>query len=144
MHHSLTRETYGLVESAVIDFITQFPTIPLTIKTPDEPQLTNVVRGTDSTNGIIELLDFIAQHAVKPLITELPLLLVRLGQWVTLDEDLPDGGTRPGYGHRPEWMPVKARAQYLDQIGDSIRAWWTNGPSLLSIEQREVKHAVAV
>lgn len=144
LQHPLTREVYGLVESAMIDFVRKFPTTPLANRTSDEPQLTNKMRGSNSANGIIELTEFIAQHAVEPLVTELPLLLVRLGQWVTLDEDLPGGGIRTGYGFRPEWTLVETRVQHLDQIGDSIRAWWTSGPSLPSIEQRKVKHAVAV
>ncbi|MGH3570375.1 MAG: hypothetical protein ACRDUW_00850 [Pseudonocardiaceae bacterium] len=139
---------YTAVEAAAIDLLMSFPVQPAF--SPDatrvplaEPhQLTNARREASRGHGITTLAQLIDDLAAPPLTTTAPLLLITLREWTTLEEPLPGGGTRTGFGFKRTWLNETPRRQDIDVLADATRCWWAINPH--SVKTHGIEHAVAV
>lgn len=112
------KEAY-LVEAVLIDVLAR-----------RAAALTNVVRGHETSFGVVSLAELETELFAPPLDTQMAALLVILGSWTPDDDrELP----RTGYGYRP--------GMTTRELYDSTRAWWVMGHSARSGHYR---YAVAV
>lgn len=139
---------YTAVEAAAIDLLMSFPVHPAT--SPDdvrvplaEPhQLTNARREVSRGYGITTLAQLIDDLAAPLLATTTPLLLITLREWTALDEPLPGGGTRAGYGFKRGWLDDTLRRREINTLADATRCWWKINQH--RVEAQGIDHAVAV
>jgi hypothetical protein len=67
-------------------------------------QLTNTRREASRGHGITTLAQLVDDLAAPPLTTTTPLLLITLRELTALEELLPGGGTRAGFGFKRTWL----------------------------------------
>ncbi|MBY8863895.1 GIY-YIG nuclease family protein [Nocardia sp. CA2R105] len=147
LRRGLTVAEYSAVEATVIDLLSTFsiaPSLDRTARTPlvAGTPLTNKVRGSNAEFGIARLRDIERDFRAPDLTTRTPLLLVTLGTWVDGTERLPGGGTRVGFGFKPEWADSQRLQHEIVVLGQSVCCWWTLQPA--SVEKRGVEHMVAL
>ena len=136
---------YTHVEAAAIDLLSTFLVQPAHGLHPlaNLDQLTNVRRESSKGHGIETLANIVAEFGAPQLGSQTPpLLLITLKPWVDLQEPLPGGGTRAGYGFRSKWLSANDRALIAPELGDSVRAWWRIDPK--AVDRLGVGHVVAV
>lgn len=144
LRHGMGSE-YTQVEAAAIDLLSTFLVQPAPELRPlaNLDQLTNKRRESSKGHGIETLANIVAEFGAPQLAPQTPpLLLITLKPWVDLEEPLPDGGTRAGYGFRTEWLSASDRSLIATELGDSVRAWWRI--DLKAVERLRVNHVVAV
>ncbi|WOH19793.1 hypothetical protein IRJ34_05570 [Paenarthrobacter sp. GOM3] len=144
LRHGMSSE-YTQVEAAAIDLLSTFLVKPAPDLHPlaNLDRLTNERRESSKGHGIETLAHIVAEFGAPQLAPQTPpLLLITLKQWVDLEEPLPDGGTRAGYGFRTEWLSASDKSLIAAELGDSVRAWWRIDPK--AVERLRVKHVVAV
>lgn len=135
---------YTTVEATVIDLLMSVPVGPL----PHAPlhlteQLTNARREQARGHGIRSLQSIVDEYAAPELTTTEPLLLITLnGENHDPDHFMPEGERRTFAGYKPEWRESAIRVTVFDEIGESVRGWWSISPR--SIERRGIRHVVAV
>lgn len=99
------------------------------------PDLCNVATGHGAARGRERLSEYVIRYGAAPVPSDAPCaVLIRLGRWKELPEEIEPGVHRSGNGYRPE-MP-------LEEVVDATRAWWRVSPR--SVARRGVEHAVAV
>ncbi|MEM8746449.1 MAG: hypothetical protein AAGF91_07080 [Actinomycetota bacterium] len=135
-----TQAECNAVEAALIDLLFTFP---VTSRAPVTPiggshQLTNLVRGQGSDFGLETLSTLVNDLLAPPLTTSEPLLIIALGPWTDQPEAAPGGVDRPGWGWKTDW----AHHPDLDQLGDSVRCWWSRLNDH-NVHRRNVRHVVA-
>lgn len=139
---------YTAVEAAAIDLLMSFPVVPATAPearlTPltESCQLTNARREASHGYGITTLAQLVDDLAAPPLTTSTPLLLITLREWTELQEPLPGGGTRTGYGFKRAWLDQPQRHRDIEVLANSTRCWWVINPR--RVEAQSINHAVAV
>jgi hypothetical protein len=139
---------YTAVEAAAIDLLMSFPVQPafspdpIRVPLAEPHQLTNVRREASRSHGITTLCQLVDDLAAPPLTTTTPLLLITLREWIALEEPLPGGGTRAGFGFKRTWLNETLRRQDIDVLADATRCWWGINPH--SVETHGIEHAVAV
>ncbi len=144
LRHGMGSE-YTQVEAAAIDLLSTFLFRPAPDLHPlaNLDQLTNERRESSKGHGIETLANIVAEFGAPQLAPQTPpLLLITLKPWVDLEEPLPDGGTRAGYGFRTEWLSASDKSLIAAELGNSVRAWWRIDPK--AVERLRVKHVVAV
>ncbi|MFI2565407.1 LEM-3-like GIY-YIG domain-containing protein [Paenarthrobacter sp. NPDC018779] len=136
---------YTQVEAAAIDLLSTFvvETARGTHPLANADQLTNERRESSKGHGIETLANIVTEFGAPQLQAQTPpLLLITLKPWVDLEEPLPGGGTRAGYGFRTEWLSAANKALIAPELGDSVRAWWRIDPK--TVERFQIRHVVAV
>lgn len=120
VRHGLDEPQALLVEAALIDCL---------------DGLTNAVEGHGSEQGRKPLPEYVARYGAPPVASDAPpVVLIRVGRWREMVEEMELGVWRHGNGYRPGIS--------LDELVDSARGWWKISPR--TIQQRGIRHAVAV
>jgi hypothetical protein len=120
VRHGLEEQAALLVEAALIDCL---------------PDLTNAVAGHGVLRGRAPLDEYVTVYGAEPVPESAPpAMLVRLGRWRDMPEELEPGAFRSGNGFRS--------GMTLNEIVDSTRAWWRVSPE--SVRRRDAGFAVAV
>ncbi len=135
---------YTAVEAAVIDLLMSVPVGSLPHAPLNMPgQLTNARREQARGHGIRSLQSIVDEYAAPELATSEPLLLITLnGENDDPDHFMPEGERRTFAGYKPEWRESAIRVTVFDEIGESVRGWWSISPR--TIERRGIRHVVAV
>lgn len=120
VRHGLDEAQALLVEAALIDAL---------------DGLVNVVDGHGSEQGREPLSEYVARYGAPPVANDAPpVVLIRVGRWREMREEMEPGVWRRGNGY---WPGIS-----LQELVDSARGWWKINP--VSIERRGIVHAVAV
>ena len=120
VRHGLDESQALLVEAALIDAL---------------QGLTNAAEGHGSKQGRKPLSEYVARYGAPPVAADAPaVVLIRVGRWREIDEEMEPGVWRHGNGHRPGISQ--------QELIDSARGWWKISPT--SIRRRGIHHAVAV
>jgi uncharacterized protein len=120
VRHGLDESQALLVEAALIDSL---------------DGLTNAADGHGATQGRKPLSEYVARYGAPPVDAGArAVVLIRLGRWREMDEEMELGVWRYGNGHRPGISQ--------QELIDSARVWWKISPT--SIQRRGIHHAVAV
>lgn len=135
---------YTAVEAAVIDLLMSIPlgalpAAPLGLR----ENLTNARREHARGHGIRSLQSIVDEYAAPDLATTEPLLLITLnGENYEPDQDHPEDQRRAFVGYKPGWRESAVRVTVYEEIGESVRAWWSISRN--TITRRGVRHVVAV
>lgn len=120
VRHGLSEEQAFAIEAALIDCV---------------PGLCNVATGHGANRGREELTEYVVRYGATPVPADAPpAVLIRIGRWKDLPEQIEPGVQRSGNGYRPEMS--------RQELVDATRAWWKISPR--SVARRGVEHAVAV
>jgi len=120
VRHGLEESQALLVEAALIDSF---------------DGLTNVAGGHGVGQGRKPLSEYVALYGADPVAADAPpVVLIRVGRWREMTEEMEPGIWRHGNGYRPGLS--------LQELIDSARGWWKI--SLESIRRKGIRHAVAV
>ncbi len=120
VRHGLDESQALLVEAALIDSL---------------DGLTNAVEGHGAEQGRKPLSEYVARYGSSPVVADVPaVVLIRVGRWREMVEEMEPGVWRHGNGHRPGISQ--------EELLDSARGWWKISPT--SIQRRGIRHAVAV
>ncbi len=120
VRHGLDESQALLVEAALIDSL---------------DGLANAVEGHGSDAGRQPLSEYIARYGAAPVADDAPpVVLIRVGRWREMVEEMEPGWWRRGNGYRPDIS--------FQELIDSARAWWKISPE--TIRKRGIRHAVAV
>ncbi len=120
VRHGLDESQALLVEAALIDSL---------------DGLLNAAAGHGSENGRQPLSEYVARYGAPPVADDAPpVVLIRVGRWREMPEEMEPGSWRRGNGY---WPGIP-----FDELIDSARGWWKISPA--SIERRGIRHAVAV
>lgn len=120
VRHGLDESQAQLIEAALIDSL---------------DGLANAVEGHGSERGRQPLSEYVARYGA-PLVADdaPPVVLIRVGRWREMLEELEPGVWRRGNGYRPDIS--------FQELIDSARGWWRVSPA--NIQRRGIHHAVAV
>lgn len=120
VRHGLDESDAFMVEAALIDCL---------------PGLTNAVAGHGTDRDRRALSEYAARYGAEPVPGDAPsAVLIRLGRWTDLHEEMEPGEYRAGAGYRMDMA--------LDELVDATRGWWKISPG--SVARRKISHAVAV
>lgn len=120
VRHGLDESQALLVEAALIDSL---------------DGLTNAAGGHGVEHARRPLSEYVALYGADPVAADAPpAVLIRVGRWREMAEQMEPGVWRHGNGYRPGIS--------LEEIMDSARGWWKI--SRRSIRRRGIRHAVAV
>ena len=120
VRHGLDESQALLVEAALIDSL---------------EGLTNAADGHGAAQGRKPLSEYVARYGAPPVAADAPaVVLIRVGRWREMDEEMEPGVWRHGNGYR---VGISQR-----ELVDSARGWWKISPT--SIQRRGIRHAVAV
>lgn len=120
IRHGLDEPQALLVEAALIDCL---------------DGLTNAKEGHGSDHGRKPLFEYVARYGAPPVAADAPpVVLIRVGQWREMVEEMEPGVWRNGNGYRPDAS--------LKELVDSARGWWKISPR--TIQRQDIRHAVAV
>lgn len=120
VRHGLSEDRAFEIEAALIDCL---------------PGLDNRATGHGAERGREQLTEYVARYGATPVPDNAPAaVLIRLGKWKDLQEELEPGTYRGGNGYRADMTP--------QELVDATRAWWKISPQ--SVRRRGVEHAVAV
>lgn len=120
VRHGLSEGRAFEIEAALIDCL---------------PDLCNVTTGHGADRGREELGEYVIRYGATPVPVDAPpAVLIRIGRWKDLPEEIEPGVHRGGNGYRPGMSP--------EELVDATRAWWKISPR--SVARRGVDHAVAV
>ena len=147
LRRGMTSAEYSVVEATLIDMLRTFPITPLRDSAGRNPlvggtELTNRVRGSDTEQGIARLRDIERDFRAPDLTTCHPLLLITLKPWTEVEEPLPGGGVRQGFGFKSEWTDRRQLDRDIALLGESVCCWWTFRPA--RVEQAGITHMVAL
>jgi hypothetical protein len=145
VRYGMTKAEYTAVEGAVIDLLGSFPVRP-----SDHPyrplvlrdELTNLRREDARGKGMVLLERLVDELAAPLLETDLPLLLITLGEWQDSKESVAGARARQGHGFKREWYDPAIRAAEIAAVEMSTSAWWVVNPA--EVDRRGIGHAVAV
>lgn len=145
-HGMNSKAEYTSVEAACIDLmrsmpVLQKPTNGVRLPEGSSAQLTNARREASNGHGIMLLQDLYDEMAAPLLVTETPLLIVTLGEWVDSTEPMLDGSVAPGYGYKTEWLTSTERVKHYQEIADSAAKWFKFTER--EVERRGINHALA-
>jgi len=135
---------YTAVEATVIDLLMsmplgELPFAPLGLR----DNLTNARREHAFGHGIRSLQSIVDEYAAPDLETTEPLLLITLnGENYEPDLDLPMNQRRAFTGYKPGWRESAVRVTVYEEIGESVRAWWSISRD--TVRRLGVQHVVAV
>lgn len=137
---------YTSVEAACIDLLRSMPVLQKPsrgVRLPEgiSDQLTNARREASNGHGIMLLQDLYDEMAAPLLATEMPLLIVSLGEWVDSHEEMLDGTFAPGYGYKTEWLTSTERVKHNWEIAGSASKWFKYTER--EVERRGIEHALA-
>lgn len=105
--------------------------------------LTNARREHARGHGIRSLQSIVDEYAAPDLATTEPLLLITLsGENYAPDQDHPENERRAFVDYKPGWRESAVRVTVYEEIGESVRAWWSISRN--TIARRGVRHVVAV
>ena len=97
--------------------------------------LTNAAEGHGVDQGRKPLAEYVARYGAPAVPADAPpVVLIRVGRWRDIDEEMEPGVWRRGAGYYPGIS--------LEELIDSARAWWKISPA--TSERRGIQHAVAV
>jgi len=120
VRHGLVEDEAWLVEAAVIDCL---------------DGLTNSIDGRVSGQGRQPMSEYVSRYGAPSVAGDAPpVVLIRVGRWREMREEIEPGVWRPGNGYYPG---ISDR-----DLIDSTRAWWRISPA--TIRQRQITHAVSV
>jgi hypothetical protein len=120
VRHGLEEPQALLVEAALIDCL---------------DGLTNAKEGHGSERGRKPLSEYVARYGAPPVAADAPpAVLIRVGRWREVVEEMEPGARRHGNGYRPGIS--------LQELVDSARGWWKISPRTL--QRRGIRHAVGV
>jgi uncharacterized protein len=120
VRHGLEESQALLVEAALIDSL---------------DGLTNAAEGHGAERGRKPLSEYVALYGAPLVAADAPpVVLIRVGRWREMAEQMEPEVWRRGNGYRPGIS--------LEEIVDSARGWWKISPG--SIQRRGIRHAVAV
>jgi uncharacterized protein len=120
VRHGLDESQALLVEAALIDSL---------------DGLENAAGGHDSQLGRQPLSEYAARYGAPPVADDAPpVVLIRVGRWREMVEEMEPGLSRRGNGYRPGISS--------QELIDSARGWWKISPA--SVRRRGIRHAVAV
>lgn len=120
VRHGLDETQALLVEAALIDCL---------------DGLTNVVEGHGADQGRKPLSEYVMRYGAPPVAADAPpVVLIRVGRWRDMVEEMEPGVWRQGNGY---WPGIS-----LEELIDSARGWWKINPT--SIQRRGIRHAIAV
>lgn len=120
IRHGLDESQALLVEAALIDSL---------------DGLANTAGGHGAQHGRQPLSEYVARYGASPVADDAPpVVLIRVGQWREMPEEMEPGVWRRGNGYFPGIEPR--------ELLDSARGWWRISPA--SIQRRGINHAVAV
>lgn len=120
VRHGLEESQALLVEAALIDAL---------------DGLTNAASGHGAAQGRKPLSEYVSLYGAPPVAADAPaVVLIRVGQWRDMVEEMEPGVWRHGNGYRPGIS--------LEELIDSARGWWKISPK--SVQRRGIRHAVAV
>lgn len=147
LRYGLSAAEYTAVEAATIDLLMSLPVAPTAAGPPRVPlaeaqRLTNARREASHGAGITTLEQLVDDLAAPALATETPLLLITLNGWHSLEEPLPGGGARQGFGFKRAWLDNTLRRAEINILADSTRCWWRIDPR--RVEAAGIEYAVAV
>ena len=120
VRHGLDEPQALLVEAALIDCI---------------DGLTNAKEGHGAEQGRKPLSEYVTRYGAPHVGADAPpVVLIRVGQWRDMCEEMEPGVWRRGNGY---WPGIS-----LEELIDSARGWWKISPA--TSESRGIRHAVAV
>lgn len=120
VRHGLDESQALLVEAALIDAL---------------EGLTNANEGHGAEYGRQPLSEYVGRYGAPLVAADAPaVVLIRVGRWKEVVEEMEPGVWRHGNGHRPGITQ--------QELLDSARGWWKISPT--SIQRRGIRHAVAV
>ena len=120
VRHSLDESQALLVEAALIEAL---------------KGLTNSSDGHGAEHGRNPLSEYVSRYGAPPVAADAPaVVLIRVGRWRDMVEEMEPGVWRHGNGHRPGISQ--------QELIDSARGWWKISPE--TIQERGIRYAVAV
>ena len=120
VRHGLDEKQALLVEAVLIDCI---------------DGLANAKEGHGVEHGRKPLSEYVTRYGAPPVAAEAPpVVLIRVGRWREMTEEMEPGVRRRGNGYYPGIS--------LEELLDSARGWWRIRPS--TSQEHGIQHAVAV
>ena len=120
VRHGLSESQAYQVEAALIDCL---------------DGLANAAGGHGAEQGRKPLAEYVTRYGARPVgVDAPPMVLIRVGRWRDMVEEMEPGVWRRGNGYYPGIS--------LEELIDSARGWWKINPA--TSHHRGIQHAVAV
>jgi len=120
VRHGLNESQALQVEAALIDCI---------------DGLANAKEGHGVEHGRKPLSEYVARYGAPAVAADAPpVVLIRVGRWREMSEEMEPGARRQGNGYYPGIS--------LEELIDSSRGWWRISPA--TSQRRGIQHAVAL